>query len=344
MSISVIPRLASSASPASSISNTGQADSTPIDFASLLFSELQSLAEVLPGLGKDLKSSMEKASEENGSLLLDPSLLASFAGNLVLPPEITALKSTSTQALLEQSEKGALGTVRSSAAEVNLRAAENADVRSPTQPISTIAEKFSLSGFLQGAGNPTFSEAANFAAETDTADTNASPLPALAGSISGQGRAHTETNATGQTSISAHLNENTWPQQFSEKMVWLAKNDQQSAQISINPPQLGPVQITLNLNGDMATMSFASPHAEVRHAIEGALPHLKEMLSSAGISLGQTNVGANMAQQNPENPFHAPNGKRVADENDILPANDKGGSTGLSQVLQKGRGLVDLFA
>ena len=147
-----------------------------------------------------------------------------------------------------------------------------------------------------------------------------------------------------QSGIHTHLRESSWSQQFGEKIVWLAKNDQQSAQININPPELGPVQITLNLSGGEAKVTFASPHMEVRQAIENSLPQLKEMLSSAGINLGQTNVGANLAQQNPENPYHNANGKRLADENAILPANDKALNVTTSSVLQKGRGLVDLFA
>ena len=345
MSISVVPALASTTSPANLPGSTNQVNDTPVDFAALLFSELQSLAETLPVLGKDLKPSVDEAVEERESLVFDPSLLASLAGNQALPPEALALKTAGFQAPLEKSEKGIAGATPSlGATEVNLKAAESTSTHNTALPTSSLAETLPFSGFLLGAARPPNAEAANIAAETTPADPNTSPLTPIASGLTNQGRANTEANTNSQTSINAHIHDNTWPQQFSEKMVWLAKNDQQTAQISINPPQLGPMQITLNLNGDMATMSFASPHAEVRHAIENALPHLKEMLSSAGISLGQTNVGGNMAQQNPESPFQAPNGKRVADENDILAANDKGGSAGLSRVLQRGRGLVDLFA
>ena len=146
------------------------------------------------------------------------------------------------------------------------------------------------------------------------------------------------------TTVDTHLHEASWPHQFGEKIVWLARNDQQSAQININPPQLGPVQITVSLNGDQATLAFASPHAEVRQAIESAMPQLKEMLSTAGINLGQSNVGANMGQNNPETPFQSANGTRLANENAILPANDIAAGAGSTPALQRGRGLVDLFA
>lgn len=144
--------------------------------------------------------------------------------------------------------------------------------------------------------------------------------------------------------VNAHLHSAAWPQQFGDKIVWLARNDQQSAQLIINPPQLGPIQISLNLSGDQASIAFASPHAEVRQAIESAMPQLKEMLSSAGISLGQSNVGGNLHQQPADNPFADANGKRSVDENAILPANDNAANAAGSAVLHRGRGLVDLFA
>lgn len=147
-----------------------------------------------------------------------------------------------------------------------------------------------------------------------------------------------------QQTVSQPLSSDTWPAQFSEKIVWLAKNDQQSAQININPPQLGPIQITLQLNGDQANAIFASPHPEVRQAIESAMPQLREMLSSAGISLGDANVGANLAQQRQDTLFQSANKAPSGDENAILPANENTASAVTSRSLRSGRGMVDLFA
>lgn len=147
-----------------------------------------------------------------------------------------------------------------------------------------------------------------------------------------------------QTTTTKPTHAETWPQQFSEKIVWMAKNDQQAAQINISPPQLGPVQITLNLNGDSANVLFASPHAEVRQAIESSLPQLREMLASAGISLGESNVGANLAQQNQNNQFMMADKNQSTLENAILPANETAPTASSGQLPKAGRGLVDLFA
>ena len=147
-----------------------------------------------------------------------------------------------------------------------------------------------------------------------------------------------------QTDVAPHIQEKIWPQQFGEKIVWMAKADIQSAQINLNPPELGPIQITLNLSGDQAKLSFASPHLEVRQSIENALPQLKEMLSSSGINLGQANVGGNLQQQTRENVFQNTNKRHGLDENAILSSSETSISTGTVTGTHRGRGLVDLFA
>ncbi len=143
--------------------------------------------------------------------------------------------------------------------------------------------------------------------------------------------------------VSASIYDQSWTQGFGEQIVWLAKNDQQSAQLNINPPQLGPIQINLKLNGDQATATFASPHAEVRQVIEEAIPRLRELLSGAGIDLGQTSVGAQMAQQDRGSYAHTADSSRFSGDPAIL-RGDAGRTEMPIPAMHRGRGLVDLFA
>lgn len=76
-----------------------------------------------------------------------------------------------------------------------------------------------------------------------------------------------------------------WNEAVGERVLWLIGNRISAAQLSLNPPDLGPLEVRIVLDGDKAQMHFASAHAPVREALEGALPRLKEMLAEAGIQL-----------------------------------------------------------
>ena len=288
---------------------------------------------------KDTKLSPEDLTDEKIGMS-DPSLLGSLAVTPALLPAIPLSGKIGLQAGTEKLEKQPSEFIaKITGAEKGL---DRLEQRKNPEGLEGF-ERFISSTQRTVEGTSAGNETAIFAAETNSSETSSASLASLTSSNLAIKQSH-ETSRADQTNIPTHLRESSWSQHFGEKIVWLAKNDQQSAQININPPELGPVQITLNLSGDQAKVTFASPHAEVRQAIENSLPQLKEMLSSAGINLGQSNVGANLAQQSPDNPYQSANGKHLADENAILPANDKALNVTTSSVLQKGRGLVDLFA
>lgn len=144
--------------------------------------------------------------------------------------------------------------------------------------------------------------------------------------------------------VDTPLHNPNWGRGFGEGIVWMAKNDQQSAQININPPQLGPIQITLHLNGEQASAVFASPHAEVRQAIQEAMPQLRDMLAASGINLGQADVGSQGSTPGREFAAQQGNRNRSGDENAILSPDTQFADKSPGQPILRGRGLVDLFA
>ncbi|MDD2700490.1 MAG: flagellar hook-length control protein FliK [Sideroxydans sp.] len=95
---------------------------------------------------------------------------------------------------------------------------------------------------------------------------------------------------TAQATITTPLNQAQWADDFSQKVTWMATQRTQSAELHLNPAQLGPLEVSLKLNGDQATLQFTSAHAAVRDAIEQSIPRLRDMLADSGISLGNTTV------------------------------------------------------
>jgi flagellar hook-length control protein FliK len=94
-----------------------------------------------------------------------------------------------------------------------------------------------------------------------------------------------------QVTVNTPVNQDKWSDEFSQKITWLASsNKDQTAELHLNPPQLGPVDVVIKVSGDQATALFTSPHAAVRDAIEQAMPRLRDMMADNGIMLGNATV------------------------------------------------------
>ena len=135
-----------------------------------------------------------------------------------------------------------------------------------------------------------------------------------------------------------------WGQALGEKIVWMAAGAQQTASLTLNPPNLGPLQVVINVNNDQATASFFAAQPEVRQALEAALPKLREMMNESGIQLGQATVSAEQQQQQ-YNEAANREARRTATS---YPGASSSGNTTIqslpTQIRQSGRGLVDTFA
>lgn len=131
-----------------------------------------------------------------------------------------------------------------------------------------------------------------------------------------------------------------WNQALGEKIVWMATAAQQTATLTLNPPNMGPLQVVINLSNDQATANFFSAQPEVRQALEAAFPRLREMMNEAGIALGQATVSSETPQQNERDARQAQGIARA------LPGTDDAlvGLQAGQLPIRQSRGLVDTFA
>lgn len=93
--------------------------------------------------------------------------------------------------------------------------------------------------------------------------------------------------------VATPLGNPNWGADFSRQFVSIAQganNMPHTAELRLDPPELGPLRISINISDNTATAVFVSPHAAVRQTVENALPQLQQQLAQAGISLGQTSV------------------------------------------------------
>ncbi|MDF3035247.1 MAG: putative flagellar hook-length control protein FliK [Paucimonas sp.] len=142
--------------------------------------------------------------------------------------------------------------------------------------------------------------------------------------------------------LSPRVGTPAWDNALSQKVVWMVGGEHQSATLTLNPPDLGPLQVVLNVSNSMASATFTAAQPEVRQAIENAMPKLREMLGDAGIQLGQSSVNSGNPGQNSEaheagSGRHQGGSARTSSATEDLPPTAPAG-----RVLT-GRGLVDTF-
>ena len=170
------------------------------------------------------------------------------------------------------------------------------------------------------------------------------PAHATAAGAGGAAAGAAATSSATAHNLQVPLRDPSWASEFGQKLVWFASNEQQRAQITVHPPQLGVIEISLNLDRDGATAHFASPNAEVRGVIEAAMPRLREMFASAGIELGQLSVGSqSLGQQSQGQADSSPATHRLPDAA-ILGSGPPAGVLVAPAATRHGQAMIDVFA
>jgi len=138
-------------------------------------------------------------------------------------------------------------------------------------------------------------------------------------------------------------------QQLTEKVRWMVNSRNITAEIRLDPPDLGGMNIKVNLSGDSASVSFVVQSQHARDALDQAVPRLREMLEEQGIELGQSSVqqesagsdeqaekdrlannsndSDNLAQQSQDG-IQDSNENGILDHNDIIEQRISGGRIG----------------
>lgn len=193
-------------------------------------------------------------------------------------------------------------------------------------PLAATAEVTAARRAAAGENLPT-------AAEGDPS----SPLPAAGAAPAPTGAAR-DTAPSAAIRVAALVGTPAWGAELGQRLVWLATQDRGRAELTLTPPGLGRLEVTVSVQGAEATAHFVSASAPVREALEQALPRLREVLAQAGLSLGQASVNAESARRDAELPAFARGRAGTA----LAPA--AGGGLQALAPLRGGVGLIDTFA
>ncbi|GFD96858.1 hypothetical protein KUL156_22970 [Alteromonas sp. KUL156] len=137
-------------------------------------------------------------------------------------------------------------------------------------------------------------------------------------------------------------------QQLNEKIRWMVNARNTMAEIRLDPPELGSMQVRVNVAGDAASVSFVVQSQQAKDALADAMPKLRDMLSEQGIELGD-------AQVRKDNSSGNENGQQLAqDDSRRNGAGNRGENDGLDDmegtriieqsVTRAAKGGIDFYA
>lgn len=115
-----------------------------------------------------------------------------------------------------------------------------------------------------------------------------------------------EASATAQTSatLAPSVHSPEFPQALADRVgMWVhaaGEDGTMSAELHLNPAEMGPISVKISLDGQSAQVDFAAANLETRRAIEASLPMLSASLDDAGFSLG----GSGVSDQTPQQQFN----------------------------------------
>jgi flagellar hook-length control protein FliK len=143
--------------------------------------------------------------------------------------------------------------------------------------------------------------------------------------------------------VAAALDSAAFAPALASQVTWLVHEGQHHARLTLNPAEMGPVTVKIEVDGTHARVDFSAEMAATRSAIEASLPTLAAALNDSGLTLAGGGVfdGAprhgtpgERATRMPGPPApHAPQGTSTT-----------AGDTAPALPLRAARGLVDLIA
>lgn len=139
--------------------------------------------------------------------------------------------------------------------------------------------------------------------------------------------------------------------QLAEKVRWMVNAKSATAEIRLDPPDLGGINIKINLSGDVAQVNFNVQSQAAKEALDQAVPRLREMLQDQGIELGQSSVeqdgqsGSQQEDGSDENSGLASTTEQRLDDVSQVDDSDVNNTSMLEQRISNGAiGGIDYFA
>ncbi len=149
-----------------------------------------------------------------------------------------------------------------------------------------------------GAADKRSHSVADAASAVDTGGGNA----AGAAQLSANSTPSIDAPATPTLNVAAGVETPEFGQGVANHVSWMVDNNLNGAKLQVNPPQLGPIEVRIAVQGDHAQVWLMSHSAVTRDALEASSPKLREMLGAQGFGQVSVDISQRSFQERPTHP------------------------------------------
>jgi len=143
-----------------------------------------------------------------------------------------------------------------------------------------------------------------------------------------------------QAIVNTPFGKSGWTQAVAQQVMVMVKDKVQTISLALNPPNLGPLQVVVKIENQVANVQFSSAAPEVQQALRDGLPVLQEMLGQAGVALGQADIGNRQPQRGQKNHSEKQSKSSLNTDEEFIQSIHNASQTDTSQRL----GLVNIYA
>lgn len=129
----------------------------------------------------------------------------------------------------------------------------------------------------------------NDAATDGMRQTLVPPSPPLRAPAAGTAPQATDPNFA---NVANMLNQGQSVNSLNDRLQLMLANGQSSAEIQLDPPELGSLQVRVTTRNEQTSVILVAPNNVVRDALEQQLPRLRETMENAGLQLQDASVFA----------------------------------------------------
>ena len=147
------------------------------------------------------------------------------------------------------------------------------------------------------------------------------------------------------SSLALPVEDSEWSNQLSQKLMWMNARNIQSAELHLNPADLGPIEVRIQVGPEQSSINFNTQNQNVRELLEANIHRLRDMLSDQ--QTGDTLSGDTSQQsfdQHGNNESDSSQANRLTGMGDSMA--DQSGSAEQDSSVQgmpKSEQLVDAF-